>query len=132
MFYDSNREPGIGFVTLPISEVISRAELALADLLAKREESRKAFISHFTQEPTGWRKWLGRKAWTEEEAIKHINEDMWLGYEYYYMTPEYQSPKKTKLEQLIKVGNGMLEDNVYVKEMTVSIEMANMLYSCNM
>jgi len=132
VFSNSNHEPGIGFVTLPISEVISRAEFALADLLHKREESRKAFISHFTQEPTGWRKWIGRKAWTEEQAIKHINEDMWLGYEYFYLTPEYQSPKKTKFEQLIKVGNGMLADNVYVKEMTVSIELANLLYSDNM
>ena len=123
-------ESNLGFVTLPTSEVVSRAEFALADLLHKREESRKAFVSNFTGPPTGWRKLLGRPALTDEQAIELIKDDQWLGYEYYYLTPKYQSPKKTKLEQLINVGDGLLNDNV--KEMTITIEIADVLYSDNM
>ena len=126
-----SNETQLGYVQLPASEVVSRAEFALADLLSKREQSRLDFISNFTKEPTGWfSRLLRRRALTVEEAVTRIKDDTWLCHEYYYLTPRYQSKRKTQLESLIKVGNGLLNDNI--PNMIVTIEIADLLYSDNM
>jgi hypothetical protein len=120
----------LGSIQLPAAEVISRSEYALADLLATREKRRLEFVAHFTGPVTGWRKLFRMKPLTDEQAIERIEDDMWLGYEYAYLKPSYQSKRKTELETLINVGNGLLNDNI--NQMTVSIEIANVLYSDNM
>jgi hypothetical protein len=125
-----SQESTIGYVQLPASEVVSRAEFALADLLFKREESRKEFISNFTKEPTGrLNRLLHRRALTETEAIERIKADTWLGHEYYYLTPRFKSKRESQLESLIKVGNGLLAEKI--TDMIVTIEIADLLFSSN-
>jgi hypothetical protein len=117
----------LGFVHLKASEVVERAEGALKRIADKREVRRKEFLSDYVNQPVCWLfRLFGKKPLTEEQAIKAIEEDMWLGHHYYYLTPDFESPWQEGLRSLVKVGNGLLESGE--TEMEVSIEYADLLF----
>lgn len=120
----------LGFVKLTPAEVVHLAETELTRLAEDRETRRLHFLSHFVNKPVGFiGRLFGRKPLTEETAIAMIEDDMWLGYEYAYLKPSWESPRQEALKKIVTVGNALLDGRG--DEIEVSIEIASVLFRSN-
>jgi hypothetical protein len=112
----------IGFVTIPAPEVLHLATQSLETLQAKKAERANVFVQRIMDAPMGWiGRLMKRKPMTREQAIKAIEDDTWLGHEWYYMT-DYVGPKEESLLKLVNVAKNTNGD------MTVAINIANWFY----
>ena len=116
----------LGYVQLPASEVVERAEAAIDRIADKRIKSQENFIANMMAPKKGW--FFGHPARSREAALKAIKDDQYMAEEWWYIT-KYVGPTEESLNKLVKVGNGLLEGGNPTME--VSIEIATSLFPSN-
>jgi hypothetical protein len=119
-----NEKTKLGFVTMSAGEVNQLASEKLAAIMATREKKRIEWIEEVKQKPTKCRFWP-RKALTDDEAIATIEDNMFDAQNYFFLTPEWESPVSTALKNLITASEHLLGGGN--TEMMLTIEAVNML-----
>lgn len=120
-------EAKLGFVQLKASVVMELASQAITKIVASNAEKREDMITREMQNVSFIDNLFGTKSYTREQAIAHIKDDDFMGWEYAMYSPNYVGPNQEKLGKLLHVATALRTDSEN-PAMEVSIEVANWLY----
>jgi len=116
----------LGFVLIPKELVISKSILALEQIEVSKKTCQDRLIAYYMTPQKGFFGFMKKpKAKNREEAIALIANDDFASEEYWFTSSEFVGTKQDSLQKLINVAKNI---PAAVKEMELSIEVANWLY----